>query len=83
MHLFPGTYLPPGPGLLTCGHCSPMLRVRLHGSTCLVAQDGGEVVGHIAFSPVTVTSNEKSFDGVGLAPMAVSPDRQRTGIGVD
>lgn len=47
----------------------------------LVAIDGGELVGHIAFSPVTVTSNEKSVDGVGLAPMAVSPDRQRTGIG--
>ncbi len=47
----------------------------------LVAQDGGEIVGHIAFSPVVVTSNETSADGVGLAPMAVSPDRQRTGIG--
>ncbi len=47
----------------------------------LVAEHGGEVVGHIAFSPVTVTSSEKSFDGVGLAPMAVHPDRQRTGIG--
>jgi putative acetyltransferase len=45
----------------------------------LVAVDGGEVVGHVAFSPVTVDGEEAS--GMGLAPVAVHPDRQRQGVG--
>ncbi|MFC7539140.1 GNAT family N-acetyltransferase [Siccirubricoccus deserti] len=45
----------------------------------LVAEDEGEVIGHVAFSPVTI-------DGVatgrfGLGPVAVRSDRQRSGIG--
>lgn len=45
----------------------------------LVAEDQGRVVGHIAFSPALI-------DGVGrqwftLGPIAVTPDRQRRGIG--
>lgn len=47
----------------------------------LVAEVDGEIVGHIAFSPVTVTSNGEIFHGVGLAPMAVLPTRQRSGLG--
>jgi putative acetyltransferase len=46
----------------------------------LVAVRGGELVGHIAFSPVTIGSESPS-DGVGLAPMAVLPRFQRQGIG--
>ncbi len=42
----------------------------------LVAVDGEEVVGHIAFSPMTAP-----FRALGLGPIAVQPDRQRTGIG--
>ena len=45
----------------------------------LVAVDGWEVVGHVAFSPVTVDGEEAS--GMGLAPVAVHPDRQRQGLG--
>lgn len=44
----------------------------------LVADDGGDVTGHIAFSPVRV-GNEGG--GVGLAPLAVLPARQGRGIG--
>jgi GNAT superfamily N-acetyltransferase len=47
----------------------------------LVADDGDLVVGHILFTPVTVESSGDVFEGMGLAPMAVSPDRQRSGIG--
>lgn len=48
----------------------------------LVAELGGELVGHIAFSPVTVTRPDGSLAaGVGLAPMAVVPRLQRAGIG--
>lgn len=45
----------------------------------LVADDSGDVVGHIAFSPVTIETG--AIVGMGLAPMAVMPDRQREGIG--
>ena len=47
----------------------------------LVAESGGELVGHIAFSPVTLTSETTTLAGVGLAPLAVLPGHQRTGIG--
>ena len=47
----------------------------------LVADLNGQVVGHIMFSPVTLESNEKTLQGMGLAPMAVYPDFQNQGIG--
>lgn len=39
------------------------------------------VVGHILFTPVIVESASTRIVGMGLAPMAVLPDRQRQGIG--
>ncbi len=47
----------------------------------LVAVLDGGLVGHIAFSPVTVEAQGRSTLGVGLAPMAVAPSHQRQGIG--
>jgi putative acetyltransferase len=47
----------------------------------LVADDNGRVVGHILFSPVVIEAGEKQLCGVGLAPMAVSTERQNEGIG--
>ncbi len=47
----------------------------------LVAEDGDDVVGHILFSPVAVESAGRTVAGMGLAPMAVVPDRQRQAIG--
>jgi putative acetyltransferase len=46
----------------------------------LVADDNGTIVGHIMFTPVLV-KNGKEIQGMGLAPMAVLPSRQRQGIG--
>jgi len=46
----------------------------------LVAEADGVVVGHIMFSPVTLSSGADLFL-MGLAPMSVAPDRQRQGIG--
>ena len=45
----------------------------------LVAVDCSEVVGHVAFSPVTIDGRECGWYGVG--PVSVRPDRQRQGIG--
>lgn len=46
----------------------------------LVAETDGRVVGHILFSPVSVTGNPE-IRWMGLGPMAVLPARQRRGIG--
>ena len=46
----------------------------------LVAVDEGEEVGHILFSPVTITG-AAGIQIVALGPIAVLPDRQRRGIG--
>lgn len=45
----------------------------------LVAEIDGEVVGHVLFSPVGICSSERA--AVGLAPLAVLPDRQGCGVG--
>ena len=46
----------------------------------LVAEDDGQVVGHIMFSPVHVVG-APDLRAIALAPMAVIPQRQRRGIG--
>ncbi|MBW8282722.1 MAG: GNAT family N-acetyltransferase, partial [Rhizobium sp.] len=45
----------------------------------LVAEDEGEIVGHVAFSPVTLSGGEGGWYGLG--PISVAPGRQRGGIG--
>lgn len=46
----------------------------------LVAEDeDGAVMGHVAFSPVTIDGRQIGWFGLG--PVAVRPDRQRGGVG--
>jgi len=48
----------------------------------IVATDEDEaVVGHILFTPVVIEGQTGAIEGYGLAPMAVHPSAQRTGIG--
>jgi putative acetyltransferase len=47
----------------------------------LVAVQDGRLVGHVALSPVTITSSTATIEALGLAPMAVLPAYQRRGIG--
>jgi putative acetyltransferase len=47
----------------------------------LVAVHDACIVGHIAFSPVTVTSSTTTIEALGLGPLAVLPKYQRQGIG--
>ena len=47
----------------------------------LVAILDGRLIGHIAFSPVTITSSTATIEALGLGPMAVLPAYQRRGIG--
>ena len=55
-------------------------RLRAAGalSVSLVAEEGARIVGHIAFSPVSLGEAPGWF---GLGPVAVEPDCQRAGIG--
>lgn len=46
----------------------------------LVAEDDSEIVGYIMFSPVAL-SGHSDIKVMGLAPMAVTPERQRQGVG--
>lgn len=48
-------------------------------SVSLVAEIDGQLVGHIAFSPITCTDG--SLQWFGLGPISVHPDYQRKGIG--
>jgi putative acetyltransferase len=57
------------------------LRLNNALTISLVAVLDGRLVGHIAFSPVTITSSTATIEALGLAPMAVLPDYQRRGIG--
>jgi putative acetyltransferase len=50
----------------------------LVASLCLVAEEDGDVVGHIAYSRARLDSGHEAL---ALAPMAVLPERQRHGIG--
>jgi putative acetyltransferase len=45
----------------------------------LVAVDAEVLVGHVAFSPVTINGEVSGWYGLG--PVSVRPDRQRKGVG--
>ena len=58
-----------------------LLRDRNKAPVALVAVSDDKIVGHIMFSPVTITPAPKVFRAVGLAPLSVLPEFQRQGIG--
>ncbi|WP_026103192.1 GNAT family N-acetyltransferase [Pseudanabaena sp. PCC 6802] len=58
---------------------------RLRGSVStlsFVAVESEQIIGHIFFSPVTIAGNcPDDLLVLGLAPLAVVPERQRQGVG--
>ena len=48
-------------------------------SLSLVATDGTNIIGHIAFSPVTL--NDISDNWYGLGPISVATSQQKSGVG--
>ncbi|WP_064682399.1 GNAT family N-acetyltransferase [Rhizobium bangladeshense] len=56
-------------------------RLRTGGdlTISLVAEEEGEILGHVAFSPVTIDGVHDGWFGLG--PISVRPERQRQGIG--
>jgi len=63
-------------GAPTEGKLVDQLRSEGDAAIELVAVEDGRVAGHILFSPM-----EAPFRALALAPLAVTPERQRTGIG--
>jgi putative acetyltransferase len=57
------------------------LRRRGKGMLSLVGVERDGIAGHSFFSPVTIEFEDGIVPAVGLAPMAVVPERQRRGIG--
>jgi putative acetyltransferase len=55
------------------------LRAAKALTVSLVAELDGRVIGHIAFSPVTISDGTQNWYGLG--PVSVSPEHQRKGIG--
>ena len=58
-----------------------LLRDRNKAPVALVAVSDNKIVGHIMFSPVTITPAPKTLRAVGLAPLSVLPAFQGQGIG--
>jgi putative acetyltransferase len=57
------------------------LRAGCDDRLSLVALDGNRIVGHILFTPATIETADGIVSGYGLAPMAVLPASQRSGVG--
>lgn len=63
------------------GRIVDKLREICKETISLVAVSGEKIVGHIFFSPATIDHQDGQVVGMGLAPMAVSPEFQKQGIG--
>jgi len=55
------------------------LRAAKALTVSLVAELDGRLIGHIAFSPVTISDGTRNWYGLG--PVSVSPEYQRKGVG--
>jgi putative acetyltransferase len=61
------------------GDCINKLRADGDLTISLVAEMEGDIVGHIAFSPVTIEGISDNWYGLG--PVSAAPERQKSGIG--
>jgi len=55
------------------------LRAAKALTVSLVAELDGRIIGHIAFSPMTISDGTRNWYGLG--PVSVSPEYQRKGVG--
>jgi putative acetyltransferase len=58
-----------------------MLRDANKAVISLVAVDNGRMVGHVMFSEVSIDPPHEGFDGIGLAPLAVTPEFKALWVG--
>ena len=57
------------------------LRDGVYVKVSLVAEEDGQVVGHILFSDLPIVTPGGTVEALALAPLAVLPSHQRRGIG--
>lgn len=57
------------------------LRDSGYARISLVAEEEGQIVGHILFSVLTIATPQVEIEALSLAPLAVIPSHQRRGIG--
>ena len=57
------------------------LQDDLSSEISLVAKEGERVVGHVLLSRMEVEGDGRRYRALGLAPVAVLPERQRQGVG--
>jgi putative acetyltransferase len=57
------------------------LRANGHLALSLVAERDDEVIGHVAFSPATITSPDGDWTALALGPLAVLSAHQHSGAG--
>jgi putative acetyltransferase len=57
------------------------LRAEGLGLVSVVARDEAEIFGHAFFSRIFIDAEKRTLPAVALAPVAVVPARQRSGIG--
>lgn len=58
-----------------------LLRKHQRLRLSLIAEIDGVIVGHIAFSQVTISGSVANPTGLGLAPLSIVPELQRRGLG--
>ena len=59
------------------------LRDDLDSQVSLVAEQSGEVVGHVMLSRMTVSGDGRQWRALGLGPVAILPGAQGGGVGSD
>lgn len=57
------------------------LRRRGAYTLSLVAELNGQLIGHVLFSPVTIDASDHQLPALGMGPMAVLPEHQKSGVG--
>src|SRR5262249_2930770 len=62
-------------------HLVGVLREGGYVRLSLVAEQGGQIVGHILFSDLPIVTGAGTVSSLALAPMAVVPECQNQGIG--
>ncbi len=55
--------------------------INYNANLSIVAEYNGNVIGHILFFPIVIRKGETSMASLALAPLSVSPEFQKMGVG--
>jgi predicted N-acetyltransferase YhbS len=54
---------------------------KYNSNLSFVAEYNGVVVGHVLFSPIVIRSGDTERESLALAPLSISPEFQKMGVG--